>query len=377
MRKQEQKDTSIKIFNSSGITVNDEQEVVKEVERFWGNLFCTNGKVTLGQKKEMIGNGMTSEGQIFSQQEMSVAIKKMKENKAADESGVIAEYLKALEVEKLRGLMNGILNGADIPKEWKESRVKLLHKGGRTDELKNYRPIAIINITCKLCMLMVRERIDKWTEDSGMLGEIQGGFRRGRRTEDNLIMLERLIEMVKGRKEEIFVAFLDMEKAYDRVNRKKLFEVMRCYGVHEKLVRLIERIYDGSMVKFELEKVTTGWCKSDSGVRQGCPLSPLLFNIYVRELGKVISNCVHGVKYAVVGKDGVMEWKSQAGLLYADDVCLMGNSEEDMKVIMEKVNECVVEYGLKVNEKKSKVVCINGEVGRRRWMMGDCCIGEV
>ena len=232
--------------------------------------------MTLGQKKEMIGNGMTSEGQIFNQQEMSVVIKKMKENKAADESGVIAEYLNALEVEeveKLRGLMNGILNGADIPKEWKESRVNLLHKGGRTDELKNYRPIAIINITCKLCMLMMRERIDKWTEDSGMLGEIQGGFRRGRRTEDNLFMLERLIEMVKGR-EDIFVAFLDMEKAYDRVNRKKLFEVMRCYGVHEKLVRLIERIYDGSMVKFELEKVTTGWCKSDSGVRQGCPLSP-------------------------------------------------------------------------------------------------------
>ena len=157
---------------------------------------------------------------------------------------------------------------------------------------------------------MVRERIDKWTEDSGMLGEIQGGFRRGRRTEDNLFMLERLIEMVKGMKEEIFVAFLDMEKAYDRVNRKKLFEVMRCYGVHEKLVRLIERIYNGCLVKFELEEVMTGWCKSDSRVRQGCLLSPLLFNIYARELGNVISNCVHGVKYAVVGKDGVMEWKS-------------------------------------------------------------------
>ena len=116
MRKQEQKDTSIKILNGSGITVNDEQEVVKELERFWGNLFCTNGIVTLGQKKEMIGKGMTSEGQIFSQLEISVAIKKMKENKAEDESGVIAEYLKALEVEKLRGLVNGILNRADIPK---------------------------------------------------------------------------------------------------------------------------------------------------------------------------------------------------------------------------------------------------------------------
>ena len=46
------------------------------------------------------------------------------------------------------------------------------------------------------------------------------------------------------------MSFLDMEKAYDRVNRMKLFEVMRCYGVHEKLVGLIERIYDGSIRKF-------------------------------------------------------------------------------------------------------------------------------
>ena len=69
--------------------------------------------------------------------------------------------------------------------------------------------------------------------------------------------------------------------------------------------------------------------------------------------------------------------EEQAGILYSDDVCLMASREEDMKVIMEKVNECVVEYGLKVNEKKFKVVCINGKVGRRRWMMGDCCIGEV
>ena len=103
------------------------------MERFWGKLFCTNGKGTLRERKEMIGKGMTSEGQIFSPQDMSVAIKKMKENKAAGESGVIAEYLEVEEVEKLRGLMNGILNGAVIPKEWKESIVKLLHKGGRMD----------------------------------------------------------------------------------------------------------------------------------------------------------------------------------------------------------------------------------------------------
>ena len=52
---------------------------------------------------------------------------------------------------------------------------------------------------------------------------------------------------------------------------------------------MIESIYYGSMVKFELDSIMTAWCKSDSGVRQGCPLSPLLFNIYVRELGMEVA----------------------------------------------------------------------------------------
>ena len=85
--------------------------------------------------------------------------------------------------------------------------------------------------------------------------------------------------MVKVRKDCLFVVFIDMDKTYDRVNKKKLFEVLRGYGVQEILVDVIERIYSGSMVKFELESIITAWCKSNSGVRQRCPLSPLLFNI--------------------------------------------------------------------------------------------------
>ena len=96
-----------------------------------------------------------------------------------------------------------------------------------------------------------------------------------------------------------------MEKAYDILNRKNLFEVMRGYGVQGIVVDVIERIYDGSMVKFEMESIMTGWCKSDSGVRQGCPLSSLLFTIYVRELGMKVAKCIQGFKYLMLNKDGV------------------------------------------------------------------------
>ena len=218
----------------------------------------------------------------------------VKENKATDEIGMIAEYSKALgerDLHNLRMLFNEGLSGGCIPNEWKESRVVLVHKGVIKKELKNYRPVALINVMCKLFMMVVRERINEWVEESGMLGDIQGGFRKGRRTEANLFMLERMVEMAKVRKEYLFVAFIDMEKAYDRVDRRKLFEVVRGYGVQKILVDVIERIYNGTMIKFEMESIMSGWCKSDSGVRQGCPLSPLLFNIYVREFGMKVSAC--------------------------------------------------------------------------------------
>ena len=91
--------------------------------------------------------------------------------------------------------------------------MKLLHKGGRRDELKNYRHIVIINVIYKLCMLMMREIIDKWTEDSGLLGEIQCGLRRGMHTEDNLFMQEMILEIVKGRKDDYIYGDLQRDPA--------------------------------------------------------------------------------------------------------------------------------------------------------------------
>ena len=353
-----------------------EREMEEMIEEFWGDLFCVNGKAKYSIMKELVDEGMKNEGWNISDQELRRAIKMMKENKATDESGMIAEYLKALgerDVHNLRMLLNEVLSGGCIPNEWKESRVGLVDKGGSKKELKNYTPVAIINVMYKLFMMVVRERINEWVEESGMIGDIQGGFRRGRRTEDNLFMLE----MDKVRKECLFVAFIDMEKTYDRVDRRKWFEVMRGYAVQEILVDVMERIYNGSMIKFEMESIMAGWCRSDSGVRQGRPLSPLLFKIYARELGMKISACKQGFKYMVVNKDGVIENKSQAWILYAHDVCLMASNEQDLQNIFDNISGCINEYGMKESERKSNGICINGAKKERRWYFSGIDIGEV
>ena len=128
--------------------------------------------------------------------------------------------------------------------------------------------------------------------------------------------------------------------------RKKLFDEMRGYGVQEKLVYVIERIYDGGMVKFELEGIMTGWCKIDTGVRQGCLMSPLLFNIYVQELGMSVAQCKHMVTYLMVDRDVLIVEKSQAGFLYADDVCLIASNKQDLQRMFDSISGCISEYGM-------------------------------
>ena len=69
--------------------------------------------------------------------------------------------------------------------------------GRKQERVENFRQVAIINVVCKLFMMLLREIINGWLEESGMLGDIQGGFRMGQRTEDNLFMLERMMVTVR------------------------------------------------------------------------------------------------------------------------------------------------------------------------------------
>ena len=127
-------------------------------------------------KKELVDGGMKKEVWSIHDQDLMIAIKLMKVNKATDESGMIAEYIKALgelDLKNLRVLMNDVLSGESIPNEWKESRVVLVHKGGSKKEVSNYRPIAIIHVICKLFMMLIRYSINGWMEESGMLGDVQ------------------------------------------------------------------------------------------------------------------------------------------------------------------------------------------------------------
>ena len=84
---------------------------------------------------------------------------------------------------------------------------------------------------------------------------------------------------------------------------------------------------------------------------------------------QVIEHSVHGFRYSVIKEDGSVDVRVRSGFMYADDICLIASSEEKLQSIMNELNGCVEEYGMKVSEAKSKVVCVNGNMRERQWFI--------
>ena len=117
-----------------------------------------------------------------------------------------------------------------------------------------------------------------------MLGEEQNGFRGDRRGEDNIFVINELIERVKKDGRRVYLGFIDIEKAYDRVDRKLMCQMLEKIGMTDKYVRIIKSMYVNTRAKYRLGDVETDWVRSVRGVRHGCILSPLLFNLYTEEM---------------------------------------------------------------------------------------------
>lgn len=306
---------------------------------------------------------LTSE--LITHEAFDAYLAKMKSKKAAGVDEIKAEALMYADQgtkRKLLSIINGCLQGDPVPDEWRDVRIFPLHKKGDPRLAKNYRGISLVNSVYKLYANIITDKLQKFIEDNKCLPDCQNGFRKGRSTIDNIYILNTCIQSAICEKSQLFAVFVDYKAAFDRVNREKLFVKLAKLNVPDFLTEAIRELYRET--RYTIGS-TTFWTRN--GLRQGCPLSPLLFAIYISDLEMVMNNWQSGGTR--VGSCSIR------CLAYADDIVLIAKTPGELKDMISCLERYSRRRDMIISTEKTKVMKFSA--GGRRSSQKWFCNGEV
>ena len=177
--------------------------------------------------------------------------------------------------------------------------------------------------------------------------DVQAGFGKGRGTRDQIASICWITEKAREFQKNIYFCFIDYTKAFDCVNNNKLWKILKEMGIPAHLTCHLRNLYTGQEATVRTAHGITDWFQIGKGARQGCILSPCLFNLYAEHImgNAGLEEAQAGIKIA---------GRNVNNLSYADDTTLIAESEEELKSLLMKVKEESEKVGLKLNIPKTR-----------------------
>ena len=220
-------------------------------------------------------------------------------------------------------------------------------KETQCQEYSNYCTIALISHASKVMLKILQARLQQYVNRE--LPDVQAGFRKDRGTRDQIANICWIFEKVREFQKNIYFCLIDYAKAFDCVDHNKLWKILREMGIPDHLTCLLRNLYIGQEATVRIGQGTIDQIQTGKGVRQGCIVSPCLFNLYaeyiMRNTG--LEEAQAGIKTA---------WRNINNLRYADDTTLMEESEEELKSLLMKVKEESEKVGLKLNIQNTQIM---------------------
>ena len=287
--------------------------------------------------------------------EIKTAIAEMKNNKAAGADGIPAEFWKNLgdgAMKELANLCKDMYEQGVWPKDFKRIVMVPLQKKVNAVDCEDYRTISLISYASKIHLRILTKRIENKVKD--YIGENQFGFRKGQGTREAIGVMRTICERSLEHNNDVFICFVDFEKAFDRVDWKKMMQILKQINVDWKDRRMIKELYMGQEAV-----IRVGDTESEPDiagrVRQGCPQSVLLFSIYSEMMmAEALEDVEEGVK---VGGKLIKDIK------FADDQGIIASTEKGLQQLMDQLNSTAKDYNMKLNVKKTKTMLVSRKEG--------------
>ena len=154
-------------------------------------------------------------------------------------------------------------------------------KKGNPKECSNYHTVALISHASKVMLKILQARFQQYMNCE--LPDVQAGFRKGRRTRDQIVNIHWIIKKARELQKNIYFCFTDYAKAFDRVAHRKLWIILQEMGISDHLTCLLRNLYACKRTTVRTRHRTMDWFQIGKGVHQGCTLSPCLFNLYAED----------------------------------------------------------------------------------------------
>jgi hypothetical protein len=227
-------------------------------------------------------------------------------------------------------------------------------KKGDLTKCDNWRGISLLSIPSKIFGKILVNRMKKEVEN--ILRKEQAGFRTGGNTVNHIFTLRNIIEQCLEYNATLYLNFIDFSKAFDSIIRKRLWQILEMYGIPQKYINIIRELYNNSKASVEVNGKLTDFFDVETGVRQGCVLSGLLFIIVVDWIMRTT------IKDNKLG----LRWKFTSvleDLDFADDIVLISSRFRDLQLKTDRLAKHAEMVGLQINRNKTKTLRINQKSG--------------
>lgn len=255
------------------------------------------------------------------------ALKRTKNHSAPGEDKISYDIIKQLSLGmqlKIAEMLSRVFVTEEIPERWRVTEVRPIPKKGANPNLPNsWRPIALMNVELKLINSVVKDRLAAIADINGLIPELSFGFRKHVSAVTCVNYVVNAVCEAKEYNQEVIVAFLDVKMAYDSVNTTKLLQILASQGIPEKLTSWLYEYLRHRVVRLETDEGVLERVVSE-GLSQGCPVSPLLYNLYTAALHKLSNSSCKLVQFAddfaVIATGASLEMAEQALNRFLDEL---------------------------------------------------------
>ena len=281
--------------------------------------------------------------------EIEEAIKKLKKGKSPGVDNIPGELIQAggdFMTTALLHICNKIFIKKTWPENWTKSLVITLPKKGDLKLCNNYRTLSLISHPSKVLLRVILNRLKH--QASEIISEEQAGFMSGRSTAEQIFNLRMIIEKYQEHQQELYHVFIDFKKAFDRVWHQALWATMHKFNIDQNLIALIQELYNHATSSVYLDGDIGEWFRTTVGVRQGCLLSPTLFNIF---LERIMTDALddHEPTVSIGGR-------TVSNLRFADDIDGLAGSENELSELIRRLNDSCTSYGMEISAEKTKIM---------------------